>query len=271
VKELVTRTIAGAIFIAIVIASILFSKFSFLLLFTVIILLAQTEYLRISGKLSTISTILLSLISALTPAGTVLLANGYIGIHWMMSIPIIFIALFASILFRPGKSMSDSLGRISLFFLWSTVPLTLFLLTGNVSDTDQYNPYIPLSIIALTWVYDTFAYLTGMLIGKHKMFPALSPKKSWEGFIGGVVAAIIAAGFAGPLTGYLNPLQWMFIGLIGAVSSMLGDLIESSFKRNYSVKDSGSIIPGHGGILDRFDSLFFSAPAVYALLLIFGA
>jgi len=269
VKELITRTIAGIVFITIVIAAILFSEISFMLLFALVSLLGLKEYLAITNKLSIASSVLLALLSASTPVFTYLIVSEQLPSHWMLVLPLLFVFLFASVLFRIKVAMTEALGNITLFFIWVSVPLTLFLLTGRAIENGQYNPYIPLSIIAMTWVYDTSAYLTGILLGKHKMFPSLSPHKSWEGFIGGILITATVAALTGPLTGYLNPGQWAITGAVGAIASMLGDLIESRFKREYAIKDSGKIIPGHGGILDRFDSLLFSVPAIYAMFLIF--
>ncbi len=126
-----------------------------------------------------------------------------------------------------------------------------------------------------SWVCDTFAYLTGMMIGKHKMTPKLSPKKSIEGAIGGVVGAALA----GALFGYCivervvpdQQITWVFaaIGGIGAMISQIGDLAASAIKRNHNIKDYGHLIPGHGGIMDRFDSVIFTAPMIYGLALLF--
>ena len=122
----------------------------------------------------------------------------------------------------------------------------------------------PLSIFILIWCNDTFAYLTGRLLGKHKLFERISPKKTWEGFIGGLLFAVLA----GVLLAYF--LEWSYIKMItygivvGAIGTA-GDLVESMLKRNVGVKDSGNILPGHGGILDRFDAVLFVVPVVFFL------
>ena len=130
----------------------------------------------------------------------------------------------------------------------------------------QYQFILPLSIFAFNWVNDTGAYCTGVLFGKHPLFKRISPKKSWEGSIGGSLSAVVIVGAylyfvqaAFPYS-FSTMLLWT---LVFSVGGQLGDLIESAFKRHYGVKDSGKILPGHGGILDRFDSLLFVLPLMH--------
>ncbi len=131
--------------------------------------------------------------------------------------------------------------------------------------------YLVWMIFICSWVCDTCAYCVGMLIGKHKMSPKLSPKKSIEGAIGGVAGSMIFGGVYGTvcaehLTLFQNPtISLIIIAFVGALISMVGDLAASAIKRNYEVKDYGTLIPGHGGILDRFDSVIFTAPVIYIL------
>lgn len=131
-------------------------------------------------------------------------------------------------------------------------------------------------ILLSSWGCDTLAYCTGMLLGRHKMVPKLSPKKSWEGAVGGVLGAallglIYGFLFRNRMTEIMNPLLSCSVACaIGAVISMIGDLAASAIKRNHGIKDFGSCIPGHGGILDRFDSVLFTAPAIFYALLLVG-
>lgn len=117
-------------------------------------------------------------------------------------------------------------------------------------------------LFILIWSSDSFAYFSGRLFGKHKMAPKISPKKTWEGFIGGVVLTLVFAYFIEQNYGYLRG-NWMVVGLLVSIFAPLGDLVESQLKRNFGVKDSGNIIPGHGGILDRLDSFIICAPVLY--------
>ena len=120
----------------------------------------------------------------------------------------------------------------------------------------------------ILWISDTGAYLVGSAIGKHRLFERISPKKSWEGSIGGAIFALGGAALCWYLFGDILLWQWFVLGLIIVIIGTLGDLVESLFKRSLGVKDSGSILPGHGGMLDRFDAVFISAPFVFAYLMI---
>lgn len=128
----------------------------------------------------------------------------------------------------------------------------------------EYNPYIVLYVLILIWANDTFAYLTGRQFGKHKLLEKVSPKKTIEGFIGGCLFSIIAGFIIGKFDIHTSfKYHWMVIAFIVSIFGTLGDLVESKFKRQADVKDSGNIMPGHGGLLDRLDSLFFLTPFVY--------
>jgi len=153
--------------------------------------------------------------------------------------------------------------------MYLAMPLVSLLLLGVMDSfhISDYNWHIPISIFILTWVNDTGAYLSGKNFGKHKLFERLSPKKTWEGSIGGLIFTI-----GGVLIifhfwpSYSQPI-WIGAAILISIFSNLGDLMESAFKRNAEVKDSGSIMPGHGGILDRFDAILLTAPVVFAYLL----
>jgi phosphatidate cytidylyltransferase len=120
-----------------------------------------------------------------------------------------------------------------------------------------------LSMFLIIWTNDTFAYLSGLTFGKHKLFERISPKKTWEGFIGGLLASLLIGYFLHQFILEVSLLKWLFLCLLIAISSVLGDFIESLFKRTAGIKDSGTIMPGHGGILDRIDSLLFVVPVMY--------
>ena len=130
----------------------------------------------------------------------------------------------------------------------------------------EYNPNILLGCFILVWVNDTFAYLVGSRFGKQKLFPSISPKKTVEGFLGGLLFACISSYFIAEYTNTLTFTYWLILSVIVSVFGTVGDLIESKFKRQAKVKDSGVIMPGHGGLLDRFDSIIFAAPFIYLFL-----
>ena len=168
---------------------------------------------------------------------------------------IMFVYVFTYPKYNAHQIMSAFFGVV-----YVAVMLSFILLTRNLPD----GKFIVWLIFLCSWGCDTCAYCVGMLIGKHKMAPVLSPKKSVEGGIGGVVGAgllgvIYAAAIQGPM------VEYAVICGIGALISMVGDLAASAIKRNQGIKDYGKLIPGHGGILDRFDSVIFTAPVIYYL------
>ena len=127
-----------------------------------------------------------------------------------------------------------------------------------------------LAIFVFLWCSDTGAYCTGSLIGKHKLFPRISPAKSWEGSVGGAVVALIASQVFYSYAPFITPVEWAIFALVVVVFGTWGDLIESLLKRQIGIKDSGHILPGHGGMLDRFDSSLLAIPAVFAYLCTLG-
>lgn len=150
--------------------------------------------------------------------------------------------------------------------LWIAVPMTLLPLLGTIGG--GYHPMRVLFYVILVWVNDIGAYLVGISIGRHRLWPRLSPHKTWEGFVGGVILTALAAVFSGPRMTGLEAFPawgWAVFGAFTAAAAVGGDLLESAFKRRAGVKDSGTILPGHGGFLDRFDSTFLSLPLVYVL------
>ena len=150
--------------------------------------------------------------------------------------------------------------------LWLAIPLSSFFLLGWLDEEPGYHFQIPLSVIALIWINDTFAYLTGTLLGRHKMTPILSPGKTWEGFTGGLLITLVTGLIFWHFSGLYSPFTWIGISLLVSTFGFAGDLFESGLKRSVKVKNSGEILPGHGGILDRFDSLLLVAPAVMILI-----
>jgi len=142
---------------------------------------------------------------------------------------------------------------------------------GHFMDPERkYVPDLLLGFFILLWVNDTFAYLTGIMFGKHRLFERISPKKSWEGFFGGLICTVALSLLVAQLFPIILPwYHWMAVAAIIVVFGVYGDLIESLLKRNLKIKDSGHFLPGHGGILDRFDSVLVSAPMVYFYLRVF--
>ena len=178
--------------------------------------------------------------------------------------------MFAYVILFP-KYESGQVVPAVFAFLYAPLMLSFVYLTRELT----YGIYMVWLILISSWGCDTCAYCVGMLIGKHKMSPKLSPKKSVEGAIGGLVGCTLLGYLFGALLGEQIGLTFRTMGagfacalicLVGGAGSMVGDLAASAIKRNYDIKDYGKLIPGHGGILDRFDSVIFVAPAIYAVI-----
>ncbi|UNY98990.1 phosphatidate cytidylyltransferase [Zhouia spongiae] len=155
---------------------------------------------------------------------------------------------------------------ISLFYIGGGC----IFLTMIPYSKDHFAKSLIIGIFILIWVNDSFAYLVGKSIGKNKLFPSVSPKKTIEGFAGGVIFALAGAYLLNRYTSELTLTEWLVLALVIVLTGNVGDLVESKFKRTAGVKDSGAILPGHGGLLDRLDSLLFAAPFAYLTLLIFN-
>ena len=164
---------------------------------------------------------------------------------------------------RPAADVGATLGGV----FYVAVPLSMMAYLPLLTGKGGWNPWVILAYIFIIWANDVFAYLVGVSVGRHHLYERISPNKSWEGFFGGIVGAIAMGCLA---AWWLDGSYWLWccLAAIAAVSGVLGDLIESMFKRAAGVKDSGNILPGHGGWLDRFDALIFSLPFVVAYLVL---
>ena len=181
------------------------------------------------------------------------------------------VMVFVSQLWRGGKTPIANISTTFAGVTYIAVPMAAMTLIGLVNYDGEWNGKMILAYMFIVWANDVFAYLFGMTFGRHKMCPSISPKKSWEGFVGGVVSAgVVGAAIGAIFVG--GAAVWMMgvWGVVIALSGVAGDLIESMFKRSVGVKDSGNIMPGHGGFLDRFDALFLSAPMALVSVIIWN-
>lgn len=261
--ENVTRAISGAVYIALLVFCTLFSPITFHMLFTVFMCLSIYEFSKMTHYklyyLFAIGGILISILfflSQLPPVNLIYMALGCVGFNILL-----LLNLFKNISFHKYHK------KHSHFFLYITLPFILLLSLPNFISPAKYE--IVLAIFIMIWCNDTFAYLVGKSIGKHKLLERVSPKKTIEGFIGGIIFTIIASVIISQFYSFFNVTLWIISALIISIFGTLGDLVESKFKREAGVKDSGNIMPGHGGILDRLDSVIFVIPFLYILYLIY--
>jgi phosphatidate cytidylyltransferase len=182
------------------------------------------------------------------------------------------LCVFVGRLFSTKGNNIENLAYFALTQLYVALPFSLLqiLSTAGAPEGETYYWLFPLSIFIVIWCNDSGAYCIGCLIGRHKMFERISPKKTWEGFFGGVAVAVGASVVMAQYFEVMNIWQWIGMAVTVVVFGTLGDLVESNIKREMGIKDSGNVLPGHGGLLDRFDSTLFAVPSVIAYLAFIG-
>jgi len=191
------------------------------------------------------------------------------GLFLWITIPVITLLASVHILTSKFESLRYIIVDLS-GIVFVVIPLALLNLYLNPTTIPGYHtPWLVLGMFVILWTHDTFAYLTGSMFGKHPLYKSISPKKSWEGTIGGFGFSIVAAYVISIFSPVLEMWQWIAIACVIVGFGTIGDLAESLLKRKAGVKDSGKLLPGHGGILDRFDSVLFVSPIIFILILLF--
>lgn len=276
----VRRTLTGVWIVLFIIGGFWLHPISFFL--TGLILLAGTQYeyflmIRNTGVRPQMITGMLTGISAYILS--TLIAAGLISMSYMLILIPMMSLIMVIELYRKQDKPFDSLAHTFFSVLYTAIPFSMFPFAAfSRSGLDSilphssiiFSPGIILGFFILLWTNDTAAYLTGITFGKHRLMERISPKKSWEGFFGGVIIAIAIAWLLSGWLGVLDLKSWIVVSVIISVAGTYGDLVESMLKRSYGVKDSGTIMPGHGGFLDRFDSVIISFPLVYLYISLFG-
>lgn len=285
-NETLKRTISGAIYVILLLSSILYSTESFFVLFGIFLIIAIYEFCNliqihktpsiIFGILLYTAVTLLSCYNKITTdtINRIFNTNFNLAINTkQLDLILLVIALVVSIkcvLFLFYDKIQSSSISSKYLYLLGYIILPFIFITKISFGVNDYNPKIIIGLFILVWTNDTFAFIVGKSIGKNKLYEKISPKKTIEGFIGGIVFAIIAGYLiskyyikASPQFSERSIMIWCSIALIVGVVGTIGDLIESKFKRIAGVKDSGKIMPGHGGILDRLDSVIFVAPIIF--------
>ena len=256
-NESLKRLLSGVVYVALLLIATSYSVTSFFILFGIFMLIAIYEFCQLVN----LNIILPLLFGAFTFS----LATQF-KISHTNDVLLLAATLFVSIkclhlLFISKKGKIDKLSKY--IYVIGYVIFPFILITKIPFGKHGFNPQIIISIFILIWTNDTFAYIVGKSIGKHKLLEKISPKKTIEGFIAGIIFSVIAGILISKYYIGGSILIWTISPVIISVFSTLGDLIESKFKRIAGVKDSGNIMPGHGGVLDRLDSIIFVAPFVY--------
>lgn len=282
-KNLITRSITGILYVAILVTCFL-QAFNMVIVFALITGLATWEFtglvngykhVNVNRLITTVAGVYFFLAVAGVNSGAI--QTNAVFVPYLLTI----IYLFISGLYTKSSDSVNDWAYTMLSQMYIALPLSTINVIAFRQAADGLNYYyylLPLSIFIFLWTNDTGAYCTGSLFGKHKLFPRISPAKSWEGSIGGGILVLIVASVIyfiesqGENLSGLNLIEWLGLGLVVVVFGTWGDLVESLLKRTLGIKDSGNILPGHGGILDRIDSSLMAIPAsvvyLYSLTLV---
>lgn len=254
-------------------AGIVIHPYVFAIVFTGFLLITLFEFFKISENIGYQPSRKIGLISGLLLfAIFFLVANNIIPQTFIyLSILIPLIILLPDLFDRNKNGFKNSMITIA-GVMYIALPFSLLnfiVIPGNWTEPGFY-PWILVGIFLIIWMYDSMAYVFGSLMGKHKICERISPKKSWEGLVGGAVFAVIMGILNSVIFHELSLTNWIVISFLIVAFGTSGDFFESKLKREAGVKDSGNILPGHGGMLDRFDTLLFAAPVIYVWINLFG-
>lgn len=259
------RTLSGFLFVVIVVGSIFLSPYTFALTFAIISAWTIFEFHKLTNKQSEVEVIsLLSIVGSI-----ILFMTSFFYASGTISYPVysvygLYVVLVLVIeLYRKKNNPIHNWA----YFLFGQIIIALpFSLLNYILYIETYHPLLLIAMFSTIWINDTGAYVFGITLGKHRLFERISPKKSWEGFIGGAITALISGYIFSLFIPEISLISWLIFSEIVVIFGTFGDLLESLMKRTVQVKDSGDVIPGHGGLLDRFDSMLLVAPAIFIYL-----
>jgi phosphatidate cytidylyltransferase len=259
------RLLTGIAFVAVLLGSIIFSPYSFIILFSSITFFGLWEFFTLAEKLFVVPQKIFC-----SFAGTLFfLLSSFaffqkIGFDsLLLCIPVLFFIFFAELFSNHNNPFTNiAFSVLGIFYI--IVPFSL--LACIAFNHGIYTTHLVLGLFFIIWANDTGAYLVGVKFGKHRLYEKISPKKSWEGSMGGAISSLLVSWIVSEYFFELTTRSWLVVALIIIVTGTLGDLSKSQFKRSIGVKDSGNILPGHGGILDRFDALLMAVPFVFTYL-----
>lgn len=275
-KNFLIRVATGLVFGIVLIGSMWLGKTSFGILFLIVTMLSVREFCTLVTKYKNTT---FSKWPAILGGGY-LFAAFYAVFHagagdtLLVFLPYIALVLFMFIqqVFATKGSKLDNLAYFTLSQVYAALPFAMLniLATAGAKAGDTYSFILPLCIFIFIWCNDTGAFCVGCTIGRHKMFERVSPKKTWEGFAGGAIVAMGAGVALSYIWDIMNVWEWTGMAATVVATATLGDLIESCMKREMQIKDSGTLLPGHGGVLDRFDSTILATPSVILYLALIG-
>lgn len=268
-KDIAIRAFSGLLYVLLLVFSLL-NEHALILFFYVVGIICLAEFKKLIQLKNFIPYVIFTIIYLFFGYGHLVLnrSQGLDEATLILQVISIFVLLILikDLFSEKTIPLFSSKKYILTTFYLSSAFVFLVLIGNYYSDSEKFNAIILLGSFILVWVNDTFAYLVGSNFGKQKLFPSISPKKTVEGFLGGLFFACIASSIIAHYTDTLSFTNWLILSIIVSVFGTIGDLVESKFKRQANVKDSGVIMPGHGGLLDRFDSIIFAAPFIYLFL-----
>jgi phosphatidate cytidylyltransferase len=264
------RLTTGVLLVILITLAVIYSARSFMVLILLINLLSLLEFYKLLGPENIAYQKFYGIGLSFGLLLTVFFVSTGSSPHLLLlNIPLAY-AIFINELYRHDAEPFKQVAYTFLGVIWITLPLCLLIVIAFIkSISGGYHGNIILGYFCLLWAHDSFAYISGKTLGKHPLFKSLSPKKTWEGSVGGALSTVIIACVISFYTPALSLIYWVGIAIIIIFFATYGDLFKSLLKRSLNIKDSGTILPGHGGMLDRFDSLMGSAPFVYIYLLLY--
>jgi len=261
-NESITRALSGIVYIVLLLAATYFNEVLFVTLFGIFLIIATLEFCRLANLPKTGPVIMA--FAGLVLFGYFINNDFYTNLLINIAGLIISISLLGDLFSKKPLVPKDNMAKQARLIGYVIIPFLLIIKLPFLNNSG-YNPFIVIGMFVLIWANDTFAYVVGKTVGRHKLFERISPKKTIEGFLGGMLFTVAGAYFLGQSSYFtiLSPWQWMAFAAILVIFGTLGDLVESKLKRTAGVKDSGKIMPGHGGILDRLDSILFAIPFIF--------
>lgn len=271
-KNLIQRVVTGVCFVALMVGAICFHPYLFVFFFSIVVRFTLAEFYKVMSQQQTMSVLRCE---AYTLAGVYLFVATYFYARGLMGIEVFFpylcflMAVPITGLYSKSKDPFRQWSTVYLGQIYVAAPFSLLNLILFPSGEDAFCYLFVLAMFVFVWVNDSAAFVFGSLFGKRRLFERISPKKSWEGFWGGLFAVLLVSQIFACVDASVAWYHWLGFSAVVVVMSVWGDLVESQMKRSLEIKDSGTLLPGHGGMLDRFDSVLFAIPATYIYIVLF--